>query len=103
MHTHTYACTHTHTHTHQSHIRTIRAMGLKNYYFLKRKVFKEDLKELTIVTIALFFASEQTHCAVVVFHSERVRVAFTQHVAEQPLKWCKLLIALFGCYMAGAT
>ena len=41
-HTCTHAHTHTQTHTHQSHIR---AMRLKK----KRKVFKEDLKELTEV------------------------------------------------------
>ena len=33
-------------HTHQSHIRTMR---LKKKVFRKRKVFKEDLKELTEV------------------------------------------------------
>ena len=48
MHTHTHACTRTdsHMHTHQSHIR---AMRLKKRFLKKRKVFKEDLKELTEV------------------------------------------------------
>ena len=36
----------THTHTHQAHIRAIRA---EEKVFKKRKVFKEDLKELTEV------------------------------------------------------
>ena len=45
-HTHTHA--RAHTHTHQLHIRAIRAMRLKKV-FKKRKVFKEDLKELTEV------------------------------------------------------
>ena len=47
--THTDSHTHTHTHTHQSHIRATRAMRLKKKVFKKRKVFKEDLKELTEV------------------------------------------------------
>ena len=42
QHTHTHAHTHTHTESY------IRAMGLKKR-FLRRKVFNEDVKELTEV------------------------------------------------------
>ena len=48
IHTHRHAHAHTNTHTHQSHIRAIRTLRLKKR-FLKRKVFKEDLKELSEV------------------------------------------------------
>ena len=41
-HTHTHPYTNTHLDTH----RHLRARGLKKF-FKKRKVFKEDLKELT--------------------------------------------------------
>ena len=47
MYTHRLVHTHTHTHTHQLHSRAIRA-ETEEKFFKKRKVFKEDLKELTV-------------------------------------------------------
>ena len=46
-HTHRLAHAHTHTNTH-THTRAIRALT-EEKVFKKRKVFKEDLKELTVV------------------------------------------------------
>ena len=56
-------------------------------------------KHLTVATIALFSASEHTHCTLVVCDSEWVTVAL--HSAF----WVstEVVTALFGCYMAGAT
>ena len=45
-------------------------------------------------SIALFSASEQTHCALAVCESERETAA---------LHRSGVLTVLFGCYMAGAT
>ena len=51
MHTHTHARTHTHAHTHTQHTHTpvaYQGNETEETVFKKRKVFKEDLKELTL-------------------------------------------------------
>ena len=51
-HTHAHAHAHTHTHTHaRTHARRVvyQGNGTEGKVFKKRKVFKEDLKELTEV------------------------------------------------------
>ena len=50
-HTHTHACarTHTHTHTHTHTPVAYQGNETEEKVFKKRKVFKEDLKELTEV------------------------------------------------------
>ena len=46
MHAHVHTHTHTHTHTHK-HTVIYQGMGTEEKSFKKKKVFKEDLKELT--------------------------------------------------------
>ena len=48
-HSHTCACTHTHTHTHAHTPIAYQGNETEENVFKKRKVFKEDLKELTEV------------------------------------------------------
>ena len=53
----------------------------------------------TMAAIALFCASEQTHCAVVVLDSEWVIVALHGIFSIST----KVVAVLFSCYMAGST
>ena len=52
-----------------------------------------------MATIALFCASEQTHCTVVVLDSEWVIVALHSIFSIST----KVVAVLFSCYMAGST
>ena len=54
-------------------------------------------KRFTMAIVALFSASEQAHCAPVVYNSEWVTVLYTV-CFEWPLKWLQRC-----CYMAGAA
>ena len=47
---HTHACTHIHTHTYTHTPVAYQGNETEEKVFKKRKVFKEDLKELTLVT-----------------------------------------------------
>ena len=58
-----------------------------------------SLKRFAMATIALFSASEQTHCALVVCDSESVTVALHSAFSIST----EVLTPLFGRYMAGAT
>ena len=53
----------------------------------------------TMATTVLFSASEQTHCALIICNTEWVTVAL------HSVLWAstKVVVALFSCYMAGAT
>ena len=65
--------------------------------FLSNVSFQGECSGNYIVT---FCASEQTHCALVIYDCMS-DCSFTQCIFECPPKWCTS--ALFGCYMAGAT
>ena len=83
--------------------RPLRLTGhlffIYNYEHLLSASSQKSPNCLTMATIALFSASEQTHRALVLCDSEWVRVALHSAV------WLSMEVVtvLFSCYMAGAT
>ena len=85
-----------HTHTHELKL-PMQSFILFLWILVERLILKWALSAFTMATIALFSASEQTSCALVVWDSEWVTVALRSMALS-----IEVVTALFGCYMAGA-